>query len=116
MSCRKCKFHYLPICEATNWAITQKPYSNDAKLEKNLQSQSIKTEFIVLFLGNVAPACQTAHLQEKHLLPNWATRHVKSAGKVNHFEQLGNRCFRTRHKAYISIACGPNKTLRLSAR
>lgn len=39
MSCRKCKFHYLPICEATNWAITRKPYSNDAKVKKTLQSQ-----------------------------------------------------------------------------
>lgn len=59
--------------------------------------------------------CQTAHLQEKHLLPNWATRHVKSAGKVNHFGQFGSRCFRTRQTAYIPIALEPNKTLRLSA-
>lgn len=51
MSCRKCKFHYLPICEGTNWAITRKPYSNDAKLKKNFTISSIKTEFITLFFG-----------------------------------------------------------------
>ena len=49
---------------------------------------------------------QTAHLQEKHLLPNWATRHVKSVEKVNHFGQFGSRCFRTKHKAYICKANG----------
>lgn len=105
-SCRKCKFHYLPICEATNWAITRKPYSNDAKVKKTLQSQVSRQDLLCFFSGNVAPACQTAHLQEKHLLPNLATRHVKSAGKVNHFGQFGSRCFRTRYKAYICKANG----------
>lgn len=56
MSCRKCKFHYLPICEATNWAIIQKPYSNDAKVKKTLQSQVSRQHLLCFFSGNVAPA------------------------------------------------------------
>ena len=122
MSCRKCKFHYLPICEATNWAITRKPYSNDAKLKKNLTISSIKTEFIMLFFGKCCSSIVRQHTSKKNIYCLIGQQGTSSRPErltisgnlaVDVFGRGTRRIF-ARQTAYILIALELNKTLRLS--